>query len=710
MRSRIYSKLAWTNICRNRKTYLPYMVSASGMVMMFFLTINLSMDPQVATFEEGNWMQLILRLGSIVIGLFSVIFLFYTNSFLMKRRKTELGLYHVLGMGKTHIASVLLWETLFTALLSIGAGAIGGMVFSKAAQVLLLRMMGRSIDYVFTLQPSALAYSVILFAAIFALIYGKSVIEISRQSTIDLLYSKAQGEREPRANFVLAFIGILSLGAGYVLAMTVQNPTDAILVFFIAVIAVIIGTYCTFIAGSVALLKLLRKNKNYYYQTGHFIATSSMIFRMKKHGAGLASICILSTMVLVMISSTACLYFGAGNAINAAYPRDLEATIGMRKTNDATFAAAGADLDRLLAASLQKQGLKAKNEIRYTLCAFYGQIEDGVLTPLAEYTADGYTCKVMTAEEYNENFGTHVSLERSQLLYKKNEGSLRETMLTIADKRYAVIGEAKKMILRGTDAVDMANAIYLVVSDRSEFDRVVQALRQSAAAESFRLVNCRALNLTEANGSAASETRISAAEEELQREVLKMQDKPDTAIGSYKGNQPVYASMDMNFRTKGSAMETFTNLYGGLFFLGILLSLAFLGATVIADDQICNFFKHNVPKLRPTHTPGVESLVHTVRDYRGGLYGTVSAHAAISFSIALFTSVLFRRRWYAIAIFVWAALLAYSRIYLGVHYPMDILFGLLLGLSLAAVSVRLCLRRMRRTEEVSPGSSEKDAL
>ena len=449
MRSRIYSKLAWTNICKNRKTYLPYMVSAIGMGMMFFLTINLSMDPQVATFEEGNWMQLILRLGSIVISLFSVIFLFYTNSFLMKRRKTELGLYHVLGMGKTHIASVLLWETLFTALLSIGAGAIGGMVFSKAAQVLLLRMMGRSIDYVFTLQPSALVYSVILFAAIFALIYVKSVIEISRQSTIDLLYSKAQGEREPRANFVLAFIGILSLGAGYVLAMTVQNPTDAILVFFIAVIAVIIGTYCTFIAGSVALLKLLRKNKNYYYQTGHFIATSSMIFRMKKHGAGLASICILSTMVLVMISSTACLYFGAGNAINAAYPRDLEATIGMRKTNDATFAAAGADLDRLLAASLQKQGLKAKNEIRYTLCAFYGQIEDGVLTPLAEYTADGYTCKVMTAEEYNENFGTHVSLERSQLLYKKNEGSLRETMLTIADKRYAVIGEAKKMILRG---------------------------------------------------------------------------------------------------------------------------------------------------------------------------------------------------------------------------------------------------------------------
>ena len=382
---------------------------------------------------------------------------------------------------------------------------------------------------------------------------------------------------------MLALIGILSLGAGYVLAMTVQNPTDAILVFFIAVIAVIIGTYRTFIAGSVALLKLLRKNKNYYYQTGHFIATSSMIFRMKKHGAGLASICILSTMVLVMISSTACLYFGAGNAINAAYPRDLEATIGMRKTNDATFAAAGVDLDRLLAASLQKQGLKAKNEIRYTLCSLL-RANRGRHTDAA--------CGIYSGRLYlrghdrggiQREFWNPCKLgTQSGRSSKKNEGSLRETMLTIADKRYAVIGEAKKMILRGTDAVDMANAIYLVVSDRSEFDRVVQALRQSAAAESFRLVNCRALNLTEANGSAASETRISAAEEELQREVLKMQDKPDTAIGSYKGNQPVYASMDMNFRTKGSAMETFTNLYGGLFFPGDSFGrLAFLGATVM---------------------------------------------------------------------------------------------------------------------------------
>lgn len=582
MRGTIYSRLAWTNIRKNRKTYLPYMVSAIGMVMMFFLTINLSMDPQVATFEEGNWMQLILRLGAIVIGLFSVIFLFYTNSFLMKRRKTELGLYHVLGMGKTHIARVLLWETLFTALLSIGAGAIGGMVFSKAAQVLLLRMMGRGIDYVFTLQPPALAYSVILFAAIFALIYGKSVIEISRQSTIDLLYSKAQGEREPRANFVLALLGLLFLGAGYVLAMTVKHPADAIMTFFIAVIAVIIGTYCTFIAGSVALLKLLRKNKNYYYQTSHFIATSSMIFRMKKHGAGLASICILSTMVLVMISSTACLYFGAHDAINAAYPRDLEATVSLYESNEETFAAASSDLDELLEASLTAQGLKAKDVLHYTLYAFYAKMTDGVLTPLAGYEAGSHSYAVMTAAEYNENFGTQVQLERSQLLYKMNEGSLGEEMLTLADKRYAVVGKAKELVLRGADAADLSEVVYLVVSDQNEFARIMTYLQQSDAGHGVRMICSRAFDLTDAAGNALTDAQITEAADRVREEFYDpVSGGSSRAIGTHGGNRPVYTSMDISCRTRGSAMETFTNLYGGLFFLGILLSLAFLGATVM---------------------------------------------------------------------------------------------------------------------------------
>ena len=488
----------------------------------------------------------------------------------------------MLGMGKTHIAKVLLWENLFTALISIGVGIAGGMVFSKAAQVLLLRMMGRNIDYTFAVQLPAVFWTVLLFAAIFAVIYLKSAVEVGRQSTVELLYSKTQGEIEPRANFVLALVGLLFLGAGYGLATVVQNPAEAIMTFFVAVIAVIIGTYCTFISGSVALLKLLRKNKNYYYKTSHFIATSSMIFRMKKHGAGLASICILSTMVLVMISSTACLYFGANDAINAAYPRDLEATVALAGTNEATVAAVSEDLDALLAESLQAQNLKSKDEIRYTLTAFYGRITDGKLIPVDTFTSGSHTYAIMTAEEYNRNFGTKVQLERSQLLYKQNEGSLRETMLTLADKRYAVAGEAEAMILRGADASDMSDIIYLVVADDNEYDRIFRYLAQSDAKGSFRVICSRAFNLTDAAGNARTEAQITETAGQLMK---RFQDPvsagPNLAIGTHGGNTPRYVSMQIDCRTKGTAMLSFKNVYGGLFFLGILLSLAFLGATVM---------------------------------------------------------------------------------------------------------------------------------
>ena len=575
MRGAIYNKLAWTNIRKNRKTYLPYMVSAIGMVMMFFIILNLSLDSQIGAFEEGDWAQVILGLGAIVIGIFSLIFLFYTNSFLMKRRKTELGLYNVLGMGKTHIAKVLFWENLFTALISIAVGTAGGMVFSKAAQVLLLRMMGKSIDYTFSVQPAALLITALLFAGIFVVIYLKSAIEVGRLNTVGLLYSRTQGETEPKGNFVLALFGLVFLGAGYVMAMKVQHPADAIMVFFIAVIAVIIGTYCSFIAGSVALLKLLRRNKNYYYQTSHFISTSSMIFRMKKHGAGLASICILSTMVLVMISSTACLYFGANDAVNSAYPRDVEVSVSLYNSNPETFAAASADLDAELEKTLAEQGLKAEHVLRYTMCDFFAKKSDGTLIPASSYQADTRSYSVMTAEEYNRNFGTDIQLERSQLLYKKNEGSLQETMLTLADKRYAVVGEAEAMVMRGADASDLTDCTYLVVADQNEFDRIRDYLLQSQAGENFRLIVCRELDLVGTDGQAPDEAQLAAA-------AKKMQDQIDSSrIGTYDGNKPQYTALYLSFRTKGDAMAEFTHLYGGLFFLGILLSLAFLGATVM---------------------------------------------------------------------------------------------------------------------------------
>ena len=262
MRLGFYPKLAWTNIRKNKQVYLPYILTATGIVMMFYIVAHLAEDKEVASFPSGTTLQLILTLGMIVIGVFSVIFLYYTNSFLMKRRKTDLGLYNGLGMGKSHLARILFWETLYIAGISLGIGILAGILFSKVGQLGLFKILAVNASYTFRVYGNVVWITVLLFTAIFALIYLNSLHQIMKSSARELLSSNAAGEKEPRANFLLALIGVILLAAGYVLATIINNPLEAIGIFFIAVILVILGTYACFIAGSVALFKLLRKNKN----------------------------------------------------------------------------------------------------------------------------------------------------------------------------------------------------------------------------------------------------------------------------------------------------------------------------------------------------------------------------------------------------------------------------------------------------------------
>ena len=609
MRNGIYSKLAWTNITKNRKIYFPYIVSAIGMVLMFYITLSLGMDDKVRQLAAGDATQIILRLGSIVIGIFSIILLFYTNSFLMKHRKTELGLYNVLGMGKTHIAKVLFWENLSTLLISILLGILGGILFGKAAEVAFTRLMGGEYNYNFTVSTAAILITAALFTGIFVLVYIKSAIEVGRLNTVELLYSKSQGEKEPKGNLVLAFLGLILLGSGYYIALKVDSPQTAIVLFFLAVILVILGTYCTFIAGSVALLKLLKKNKTYYYKTNHFISTSSMIFRMKKHGAGLASICILSTMVLVMISSTACLYFGLEDSINKGYPRDVELTASLYQSDLKTFHAVSKDLDqRVKLMDDEEKNIKLQNIVSYDLYGFFGQINNDKLEFYNTYTSGAKSFCIMTADSYNLNSGEEIQLKPSQLLYQSNEKGLTCDTLEIGDKRYKVIGRAEKLIMRGSDATDITENIYLIVADENEMNRIYQILTENGMKENVHMMCYRGFDLADSAGShlegdalqSATNTIISIYNDEdtattasqgLQSTKLASADNDENdessgqkslkALGTYGGNEPHYASLNLGSRTKIQASQEFVNLYGGLFFLGILLSMAFLGATVM---------------------------------------------------------------------------------------------------------------------------------
>lgn len=319
----LYSRLAATGIKKNGRAYIPYILTAALMISIFYIVAFLANNSMLLGMVGGRIMGIILRFGEIVMGIFSAIFLFYTNSFLIKRRKKEFGLYNILGLGKRQIARVLVRETFFVYLIAEVLGLGLGILFSKMAEMLAMRMLHGNINYIFYVDFAAIIISLILFAVIFAIILMNSLRQLFFSRPVELLRSENTGEKPPRTNIPGAVIGFLLLGVAYYMAVSIKVPEIAMGMFFIAVILVIIATYLLFIAGSVVLCRILQKNKKYYYKTNHFVSVSQMAFRMRRNGAGLASICILSTMVLVTLSSTVSLYRGIPDQVDQDYPHDI---------------------------------------------------------------------------------------------------------------------------------------------------------------------------------------------------------------------------------------------------------------------------------------------------------------------------------------------------------------------------------------------------
>ena len=293
MKKGFYLKLAWLGIRKNKKLYTPYLLTCIGMVMMFYIVSFLGSSNVLAGMAGGDTMQGTLSLGSGVIGVFSLIFLFYTHSFLIRRRKKEFGLYNILGMEKRNLVRVLLWESLLIALLSLALGLLAGIVFSKFAELGMVNILEGTATFSLTLAPEGILQTLTLFAVIFTLLLLNTLRQIHLTNPIELLHSESAGEKPPKANWILALCGIFILAGAYYLAVSIQEPVTAMLWFFVAAVLVIIATYLLFIAGSVTVCRLLQKKKSYYYKTSHFVSVSSMAYRMKRNGAGLASICIL---------------------------------------------------------------------------------------------------------------------------------------------------------------------------------------------------------------------------------------------------------------------------------------------------------------------------------------------------------------------------------------------------------------------------------
>lgn len=566
-----YSKLAWDGIRKNKKFYTPYILTCIGMVMMYYIVSFLSVSPQVTNMSGGDIMQVMLGLGCGVISVFSVLFLFYTNSFLMRRRKKEFGLYNILGMGKGNLARILLWETLIVAVLSLGIGLFCGIVLSKVAELGMLNILSLEVSFVFQIEIQAVYQTIVLFLAIFALILLNSLRQIHLTNPIELLHSETVGEKPPKANWVLAVLGLLLLGGAYWLAISIEDPLSALIWFFVAVIMVIIGTYMLFIAGSVSFCKLLQKNKRYYYKTHHFISVSSMVYRMKRNGAGLASICILCTMVLVMVSSTTCLYIGTEDSLRTRYPRNINLDMTFRELHE-TDEAQMDTIRQMSADVVSEYGQEMSQVLDYRVAGLAAYLnEDQMIldeTRLTEFHWDGYSnvwqIFVVPLEDYNRLMGQNETLEEDEVLIYTTK--MREyTADTIAFENENPM-RVKKVVDNfadnGVDVMQVIPSLYIFVPD---FQKIVEPLlgmeNLTSGIVSLHWFYGFDLNCED-------EKQIEIMDELGSRiDLLERENGEGTPITTYEA--------------VAKERTSFYGLYGGLFFLGVLLGIVFLFAAVL---------------------------------------------------------------------------------------------------------------------------------
>lgn len=555
----MYTKLAITNIKNNRQFYFPYLLTGIITVAMFYIMCALESNPGIQSMPGAKNLGLILRLGIGVIGIFAVIFLFYTNSFIIKRRKKELGIYNILGMEKRHIAKILSKEAFFTAIIAIGGGLVTGVLFHKLACMLLYRMIGFNGGITFSFSKKGVMITAILFAIVYLLTYIYDLFQVQLANPIELLQSGNKGEREPKTKAIMAVLGVLCLGTGYFIAITTKNPIKALTLFFVAVILVIIGTYLLFTAGSIALLKILRRNKGYYYQTKHFTSVSGMIYRMKQNAVGLANICILSTMVLVAVSTTVSLYVGVEDIMKERYPNE----INIRAYYD-TGAPSEDSIAPIVEKSVKESGRKIRHEEDY-LELYFAAIKDQ-----GQYSLDKEKVKtagdrvsgfvVLTREDckkkYNEEIPELAENEVALFTIKKTDMDT----LVLENRSYQVkeIKQFQNTEDFETIADMMDEYYYVIVNDVQDMERLWQLQK----------------DIYQENSSSISrQVRLDIdGDSEQKKECFE---KIKTALG------PEQAKTTILIDSRQSNLDEFYQIYGGFLFLGLFLGILFLMITVL---------------------------------------------------------------------------------------------------------------------------------
>lgn len=581
----LYPKLAWQGIRKNAETYLPYLLMGILMVGVSYIMNYLTRPALMGALSMGGTTLMVLQMGKIVISVFSVIFLYYCNSFLIRRRMKEFGLYNILGMGKGNIARVMLWETLLTALLVFAGGLLLGLSLSRLVEMALINLLHA--DYTVPMElfyPNGVTWVLLLFGGIYVLILLANLLRMRLSNPVALLKSENTGEKPPKANWFFGLIGLLILLSAYYVAAVSQSPLEALIFFFIAVLMVIVATYLLLVSGSVTLCRMLRRNKRYYYQTRHFISVSAMAYRMKRNGAGMATICILCTMVLVILTSTVCLYGGTDSMVDAICPQDINLTIGLEARDGEENWKRLDAMQQMALDVTEEMGLTPENITSQRALVATGKVQNGdygIITDADSLKANVLELTVYPLSVYEQATGETVTLADRELLYasfKTNETF--SSMSFYGSAPYRMIHAEKELPKRllSADYRSAWGCLVVFTNDAEAFRSEIAALVGEKSGEAM-MMDRLALHFDLA----------SEADTDTQEKLVKtLRSEAMKSTG-----KDFYGMSSLSVDTRALCRRDYLSFFGGLFFLGMVLGPLFSIAAVLIMyyKQICEGYE-----------------------------------------------------------------------------------------------------------------------
>lgn len=563
---KLYFKLAKTNLSNNKPFYIPYIISSIITVAMLYMMSFLSDNKGLNKIMGADSLATIFRLGVGIIVIFSYIFLFYTNSFIIKRRKKEIGVYNILGMEKRHLSKVLFVETIYSAIISLVCGIIVGIAFSKFILMVLYGIIGIHKTVEFFVNIHGIILCVVSFGILFLLTFLYNFMQIKLANPIELLRGTNVGEREPKTKIFMTIVGVVCLAIAYYIAITTENPLNVLTLFFVAVLLVIIGTFALFTAGSIALLKLLRNNKKFYYNKRHFMAVSGMLYRMKQNAAGLASICILSTMVLVVISTTVSMYVGIQDELMARYPNDVCVTVDYNSVIDKS-----SEIEKAIFDEIDSAEVKNKKAFSY-LSVFVGQKGDGFTTDKEHLSyQNSYLFYILSKDDFikiDNNFKDKIgNISKGEVVVVLNKKYDKKD-IKIFGKNYKVNKSFEHTEDNDLYVISTLNGLGYIILDNDESVQELYDVQEKMLGKGANYYT----NKIRFDFKSGNKKQKAAAYKKIDNAVKKY-------FKENKNDKKEISSYWVESRQENE--QNFYLLYGGLFFLGIFLGTMFLIVTVM---------------------------------------------------------------------------------------------------------------------------------